>query len=204
VLWLGLLDEERGHRVADRLMQPDLFSGWGLRTLSSDHPAYDPYSYQRGSVWPHDTMIAAAGMRRHGRVEDAWRLVDGMLAAVTSFERVQMPELFAGLPRRRPDVPVPYQQANVPQAWAAGSIFQAVRLLLGLEPDMPSRRIYLDPVLPPWCPELKVHNVRVGNQRLAISARRNSDGSCDVSVDGGRSDIDVVHGRPPWLALPAS
>jgi hypothetical protein len=59
-------------------------------------------------------------------------------------------------------------------------------------------------VLPPWCPELKVHNVGVGNQRLAISARRNSDGSCDVSVDGGRSDIDVVHGRPPWLELPAA
>jgi glycogen debranching enzyme len=150
-------------------------------------------------------MIAANGMRRYGRVEDAWRLVDGMLAAVTSFERVQMPELFAGLPRRRPDVPVPHQQANVPQAWAAGSIFQAVRLLLGLEPDMPSRRLYLDPVLSPWCPELKVHNVRVGNQRLAISARRQSDGSCDVnvSVDGGRSDIEVVRGRPPWLELPA-
>jgi glycogen debranching enzyme len=204
VLWLGLLDEARGQRVADRLMQPDLFSGWGLRTLSSDHPAYDPHSYQRGSVWPHDTMIAAAGLRRYGRVEDAWRLVDGMLAAVTSFERMQMPELFAGLPRRRPDVPVPYQQANVPQAWAAGSIFHAVRLLLGLEPDMPSRRLYLDPVLPPWCPELKVHNVRVGNQRLAINARRQADGSCDVSVDGDRGDIDVVHGRPPWLELPAS
>jgi hypothetical protein len=101
-------------------------------------------------------------------------------------------------------VPVPYQQANVPQAWAAGSIFHAVRLLLGLEPDMPSRRLYLDPVLPPWCPELKVHNVRVGNQRLAINARRQPDGSCAVSVDGDRGDIDVVHGRPPWLELPAS
>jgi glycogen debranching enzyme len=149
-------------------------------------------------------MIAAAGLRRYGRVEDAWRLVDGMLAAATSFERVQMPELFAGLPRRQPDVPVPYQQANVPQAWAAGSIFQAVRLLFGLEPDMPSRRLYLDPVLPPWCPELTLHNVRVGNERLNIRAWRHSDGSCDVSVDGDRGDIEVVHGRPPWLELPAS
>ena len=63
VLWLGLLDEERGRRVVDRLMRADLFSGWGLRTLSTDHPSYDPHSYQRGSVWPHDTMIAAAPAR---------------------------------------------------------------------------------------------------------------------------------------------
>ena len=94
--------------------------------------------------------------------------------------------------------------STCPQAWAAGSVFHAVRLFLGLEPDMPSRRIYLDPALPPWCPELKVRNVRVGNQRLAIKAWRHSDGSCDVSVDGNHAGIDVVHGRPPWLEFPPS
>jgi glycogen debranching enzyme len=202
VLWLGMLDESRGHHVADRLMQPDLFSGWGLRTLSTGHPSYDPHSYQRGSVWPHDTMIAADGLRRYGRIEDSWRLIEGMLAAVSSFEDNQMPELFAGLPRRHPDVPVPYQQANVPQAWAAGSIFHAVRILLGLEPDAPSRRIYLDPALPPWCPELTVQNLRFGGQRLTISARRLPDGSCDVSVDGHSGDVTIVRGRPPWRELP--
>jgi glycogen debranching enzyme len=201
VLWLGMLDEQRGHRVADRLMQPDLFSGWGLRTLSSDHPAYDPHSYQRGSVWPHDTVIAADGLRRYGRTEDAWRLIEGMLAAVSAFEQTQMPELFAGLTRRHPDVPVPYQRANVPQAWAAGSIFHSVRILLGLEPDAPARRIYLDPALPSWCPELKLQNVRVAERRLAISARRRGDGSCDVSVDG-QGDLTIVRGRPPWRELP--
>jgi glycogen debranching enzyme len=202
VLWLGMLDESRGYQVADRLMQPDLFSGWGLRTLSTGHPSYDPHSYQRGSVWPHDTMIAADGLRRYGRIEDSWRLIEGMLAAVSSFEDNQMPELFAGLPRRHPDVPVPYQQANVPQAWAAGSIFHAVRILLGLEPDAPSRRIYLDPALPPWCPELTVQNLRFGGQRLTISARRLPDGSCDVSVDGHSGDVTIVRGRPPWRELP--
>ncbi len=195
---------ERGERVADRLMQADLFSGWGLRTLSTEHPSYDPYSYQRGAVWPHDTMIAAAGLRRYGRIEDAWRLVDGVLAAVTSFERIQMPELFCGLPRRHPGVPVPYQRANVPQAWAAGSIFMGVRLLLGLEPDAPQGRIYLDPALPPWCPELTIRNVRIGAHRLAIRAWRRPDGSCEASVEGNRAGLEVVRGRPPWLQLPSA
>lgn len=204
VLWQGMLDKQRGQRVAERLMKQDLFSGWGLRTLSSDHPAYDPHAYQRGSVWPHDTMIAAAGLRRYGRVDDAWRLVDGLLAAVISFERAQMPELFTGLPRQRPGVPVPYEQANVPQAWAAGAIFHAVRLLLGLEPDAPGRRIYIDPILPPWCPELKLDNVRVGDHRLTIRAWRRPDGSCDASIDGGGAGMALVIGQPPWLKLPAS
>ena len=100
----------------------DLFTGFGLRTLSSDHPSYDPHSYQRGSVWPHDTMIAAAGMRRYGRDEEAWRLIDGILEAASAFDGFQLPELFAGLQRQPLDAPVPYERANVPQAWAAGSV----------------------------------------------------------------------------------
>jgi glycogen debranching enzyme len=201
VLWLGLLDEERGRRVVDRLMGADLFSGWGLRTLSADHPSYDPHSYQRGSVWPHDTMIAAAGMRRYGRLGDAWRVVDGLVSAVSSFERLQMPELFSGLQRRQPDAPVPYERANVPQAWAAGSVFHAVRMLLGLDPDVPNGRVYIDPVLPPWCPELTVDNLRIGDDRFSISAWR-ADGACEVAVDGGRSPLAVVRGAAPWMELP--
>ena len=204
VLWLGMLDERRGRAVADRLMRPDLFSGWGLRTLSSDHPSYDPYSYQRGSVWPHDTMIAAAGLRRYGRIEDSWRLIDGLLDAVSSFERLQMPELFSGLERVRPDVPVPFEKANVPQAWAAGSIFHAVRILLGIEPDLPNGRVYIDPMLPPWCPELTVDNVRIGTTRWRISARVRPDGTHEVEVDNSAPGLCVVRGSPPWMELPTA
>jgi glycogen debranching enzyme len=202
VLWQGMLDRRRGERVADRLMRADLFTGWGLRTLSSDHPSYDPHSYQRGSVWPHDTMIGAAGLFRYGRTEDGWRLVDGLLDSVSSFDRLQMPELFSGLERRRPDVPVPYESANVPQAWAAGSIFQAVRVLLGLYPDVPNGRLYVAPVLPPWCPELTLDNVRIGADRFRISAARRPDGGSEVSVDSDASTLVLVRGAPPWMALP--
>jgi len=201
-LWLGMVGLERGDAIARRLMQPDVYSGWGLRTLSTTHPRFDPHSYQRGSVWPHDTMLAAAGMRRYDRLEDCWRLIDGLLDAVASFEHRQMPELFAGLARRAPDVPVPYEKANVPQAWSAGVVFHAVRVLLGLEPDVPNGRIYLDPALPPWCPELRIENVRVGNDRLSIRAARTPSGYTDVEVSSLNGALRVVRGRSPWLACP--
>jgi glycogen debranching enzyme len=180
-------------------MHDDLFTGWGLRVLSSEHPAYDPHSYQRGSVWPHDTMIAAEGLRRYGLVEPSWRLIDGLLSAVTSFETVQMPELFAGLAREDPDVPIPYGRANVPQAWSAGTLFAAVRILLGLQPDVPAGRVYVDPQLPPWCPTLDLENVRIGDSRCRIRAWRAANGACEVDV---QAPFEVVRGRPGWMALP--
>jgi len=198
-LLTGILDKQRAAAVAERLFQPDLFTGWGLRTLSSEHPAYDPHSYQCGSVWPHDTMIAAAGLRRYGRIEDAWRLIDGLLAAVSAFERNQMPELFAGLTRSDPDVPIPYEQANVPQAWAAGAIFMAVRILLGLEPDVPNGVVHIDPALPPWCPELEVENARIGARRVDIAAWRRPDGTSDAQVTVHGSGLDIIRGPAPWL-----
>jgi glycogen debranching enzyme len=202
-LWMGILDRERGRRVGERLLEPDLFSGWGLRTLSDVHPAYDPHSYQRGTVWPHDTVIAAAGLRRYGLVEHAWRLLDGLLAAVMSFAYVQMPELFSGLPRQHLGVPIPYRQANVPQAWGAGGVLHIVRVLLGLEPDMPAGRLYVDPALPPWCPTISVEHLRVGRHRVRLVAHRRTDGStaCDVDVPAG---VEVVRGTPPWLQLAQS
>src|SRR5205823_9152631 len=87
-LWMGILDEERGRLAGKRLMQPDMFTGWGVRTLSDQHPSYDPHSYQRGSVWPHDSVIAAAGLRRYGLNEEAWTILDGLLAAVMCFEDI--------------------------------------------------------------------------------------------------------------------
>ena len=200
-LWSGILDRQRGHIVADRLMQADLFSGWGLRTLATGHPRYDPHSYQRGSVWPHDTMIAAAGLIRYGRAADAWRLVDGLLAAVVTLERTQMPELFAGVERRPLDAPVPYASANAPQAWAAGAVFHAVRILLGLEPDVPSGAVYVDPALPPWCPTLRLENVRIGAQRFTINAVRERDGASRVDVEASPGPLEVIRGRPARLGL---
>jgi glycogen debranching enzyme len=199
-LWMGILDEERGRVAGERLLRPDLFTGWGLRTLSDRHPSYDPHSYQRGSVWPHDTVIAAAGLRRYGLVEQAWTLLDGLLSAVMCFEDIQMPELFAGLPRKEFAVPVPYRMANVPQAWSAGCVLQMVRVLLGLEPDLPNGRVYIDPALPPWCPSFELRKLQMGSHELALSVTRQPDGSSHVDAQG-TPGLEIVHGTAPWLSL---
>jgi len=200
-LWMGILDERRGRTAGRRLMQPDMFTGWGLRTLSDHHPSYDPHSYQRGSVWPHDSVIAAAGLRRYGLDEEAWTILDGLLAAVMCFEDIQMPELFAGLPKSEFAVPVPYRMANVPQAWAAGSVLHMVRVLLGLEPDMPERRVYLDPALPAWCSRLELRKLRLGREEVTISVERKPDG--EHSIDGVAKGLEIVRGVPPWLEIAA-
>jgi glycogen debranching enzyme len=181
-------------------MKPDVFNGWGLRTLSEDHPSYDPHSYQRGSVWPHDSVMAAAGLRRYGLLEEAWQILDGLLTAVMCFEDIQMPELFAGLRRSESAVPVPYRMANVPQAWAAGAVLHMVRILLGLEPDVPAGKMYIDPALPPWCPTLTLHNLHVGRHDVQVRAERAADGTCSVEVDAP-AGFEVVRGTPPWLQV---
>jgi len=199
-LWMGILDAERGRIAGRRLLEPDLFTGWGLRVLSAQHPSYDPHSYQRGSVWPHDTVIAAAGLRRYGLVEEAWTLLDGVLSAVMCFEDIQMPELFAGLPKKEFAVPVPYRMANVPQAWSAGCVVQMVRILLGVEPDLAAGRVYLDPALPPWCPSFELGNLRLGRHELRLSVQRQEDGTCLVDADATHG-LEIVRGVPPWLDL---
>ncbi len=198
-LWMGIVDQERGRAAGRRLMQPDMFTGWGLRVLSDQHPSYDPHSYQRGSVWPHDSVIAAAGLRRYGMSEDAWAILDGLLAAVMCFEDIQMPELFAGLSRGESAVPVPYRMANVPQAWAAGSVLHMVRILLGLEPDVPAGRIYLDPALPAWCSRLELRKLRLGEHEVHLKVERKPDGR--HSVDADAPGLEIVRGTPPWLEL---
>lgn len=198
-LWTGIIPPGEADPVVRRLMAPDLFSGWGLRTLSSQHPAFDPHSYQRGSVWPHDTVIAADGMIRHGHAEASWQLLDGILAAAAAFDGFQLPELFSGLTRADGDVPVPYPHANRPQAWASGCIFHALRAILGLHPDLPAGRIYVHPRLPPWCPELSLQGIRVGQGHLSVSARRRRDGSIQITSRVSGVGAEVVESDPPWL-----
>jgi glycogen debranching enzyme len=200
-LWMGILDEQRGRAAGRRLMQPALFTGWGIRTLSDHHPSYDPHSYQRGSVWPHDSVIAAAGLRRYGLIDEAMTVLDGLLAAVMCFEDIQMPELFAGLPKNEFAVPVPYRMANVPQAWAAGAVLHMVQILLGLEPDMPAHRIYLDPALPAWCPRLEMRNLRLGSHVVRLLVERQPDGRHRVEADA--SGLEIVRGTPPWHQIAA-
>ncbi|WP_158237350.1 amylo-alpha-1,6-glucosidase [Halegenticoccus soli] len=134
-LWSGIVPESRADRVVDRLVSDDAFSGWGLRTVSAEHAAYNPQSYHRGSVWPHDTSLVALGMARYGRTGAAERVATGLVEAAIARGNDRLPELFAGFDRDETDVPVPYGVACEPQAWAAAAPFACLRAVGGATPS---------------------------------------------------------------------
>ena len=134
-LWAGMLRPDRAEAVVERLMAPDMFNGWGIRTLSSEMARYHPVSYHNGSVWPHDNSIIAAGFARYGYADRSNELLAGLFDAAAASPDNRLPELFAGYPRRAASFPVPYPAANAPQAWAAGAILYGVEILLRLKPD---------------------------------------------------------------------
>lgn len=188
-LWSGIVRPDRARRVVERLMAPDMWSGWGIRTLSAEHPSYNPYSYQNGSIWPHDNAIIALGFRRYGFAAEAGRIARDLNEAASHFALNQMPELYAGLTRTMNGFPVQYIGANVPQAWAAGSVFMTMHAMLGLRPDAPNGRLEIDPVLPPWLPDLTLLGLRLGNESFDIHFRREADGT---SYEVLRGDSSVI------------
>ncbi|MCY0386673.1 trehalase family glycosidase [Robbsia sp. Bb-Pol-6] len=192
-LWSGIVPEDRARRVVARLMQPDMFSGWGIRTLSSDHAAFNPYAYQKGAVWPHDNGMIAQGMQRYGFAAEAGTVAKAIFEAGEFFALGKMPELYAGLTRDATNFPVQYLGANVPQAWAAGSIFSLVQAMLGLEPDAPARKLYVDPCLPVWLKDVTLRACRVGDQTFDIRFWREDDGTTRFQVLKG--DAAAVSAR---------
>jgi glycogen debranching enzyme len=173
LLWAGAISPEQAHAVRDVLMGEAMWSGWGIRTLAEGHPGYNPLGYHVGSVWPHDTAMIAAGMRRYGFDADFEAIFEGLLEAASLFPDHRMPELFGGFPRREGDAPVPYPVACRPQAWAAGAIPQLLTAGLGLEPDAPARRLrVVRPLLPPWVETLSVEGLRVGAASVDLRFER--------------------------------
>ncbi len=167
-LYSGIVPKERAGRVVARLMAPDMNSGWGIRTLSSQHVSYNPYTYQLGSVWPHDNAIIAAGCKRYGFHAEAAHIARDISGAASHFLLNQVPELYAGIPRDGTAFPVQYRGANVPQAWAAGSAFMLLHTLLGIEHDAPGGVLHVDPMLPEWLPDVTLYGLRLGQQEFDI------------------------------------
>ncbi|HJS87774.1 MAG TPA: glycogen debranching N-terminal domain-containing protein [Acetobacteraceae bacterium] len=174
-LFSGIVPPDRAERVMRRLMAPDMNSGWGIRTLSSRHPAFNPYSYQNGSVWPHDNGIIAEGFKRYGFHAEAAEIARDITIASSHFQLSQVPELYSGVQRTDGGFPVQYLGANVPQAWAAGSAFMLVLALLGIQPDAPNDRLYVDPWLPDWLPDITLTDLRVGRHVLDLRFVRERD-----------------------------
>lgn len=173
----GIIDDDKAEAVASRLMMPDLFSGWGIRTLSSGHAAFNPFGYHIGSVWPASNAMIGFGFKRHGFNAQLHRLAQGIFDAAQIFELGRLPEVFGGHARdRQHPHPGIYPQACSPQAWSAGAIVLLVQSMLGLIPVAPRQTLIIDPDLPEWLPELSIKNIRVGNARLGLRFRRDASG----------------------------
>lgn len=197
-LWSGIADPEKAVRTARRLLREDMWSGWGIRTLSANNPAYNPLSYQRGSVWPQDNGIIVEGLKRYGLANEANKVIHGIFDAIKHFSAYRPPEVFAGTKRRGDfDFPVLYPQgANIPQAWATGSIFHMLRSILGLRADAPHGCLYVRPTLPDWLPDLEIQRLRVGACSLDIRFWREGEKShwqlVDARADRPENVIQVL------------
>ncbi len=153
LLWSGIVDDRRAAATVRRLLRPDLFTGWGVRTMSSDDEGYNPLRYHTGTVWPHDTALVAEGMRRYGFRDEAGRLAVALLDAAAAFGN-QLPEVFAGFERDNSETPIEYPGALKPQSWAAGAPLLALRTLLGL--DAANGKARARPHLPPSLRKLRL------------------------------------------------
>ncbi|HVW27470.1 MAG TPA: glycogen debranching N-terminal domain-containing protein [Polyangiaceae bacterium] len=183
VLTTGIADPLRARRVADRLFEADLFSGWGVRTLSSDHPAYNPWSYHRGSVWPAENAFFVYGMARYGLYVQMHALARAQFEASALFELHRLPEVFAGHPRdAEHPFPAIYPRANSPQSWSSSAIVMLVRAMLGIAPYAPLDALLVDPHLPEWLPEITLHGLRVGRSSVSIRFWRTPTGDTEFEV----------------------
>jgi glycogen debranching enzyme len=194
LLWARAIPPARARAVRDALMSDAMFSGWGIRTLGRGEAGFNPVGYHLGTVWPHDTAIVAAGLRRYGFDEEFNQLFEGLLEAASHAEGYRLPELFAGFSRAQYETPVPYPVACHPQAWAAGAIPYMLISGLGLEADALEGRLRVRrPSLPRWVNRVEVKDLFVGGSRVGLVFERTGSGDqvalTDVRIDG---DLEVV------------
>ena len=189
LLWSEAVTSDRGARVVTRLLEADMWSGWGVRTLSAAHVSYNPLSYQLGSVWPHDNAILAHGFARYGHADEAGQIGRALFDAAERFQYRRFPEVYAGLARDEASFPVQYLGANVPQAWASGAVIHLLSAFLGLEPDAANQRLAVRPALPDWLDEIVLTNLRVGDASVDLRVTRDH-----VSIERQSGEVDVCSG----------
>ncbi|RPJ49772.1 MAG: amylo-alpha-1,6-glucosidase, partial [Acidobacteria bacterium] len=195
----GIVDADLVPRIVNRLMSPELFTGWGIRTLSDQNPGYNPYSYHRGSVWPVENGTFALGFLRYGLFDEMQALCKAQFEAASLFGYHRLPELFAGHPRN-PGHPFPglYPNANSPQAWSASAVFSMLQALLGLYPYAPLRVLAVDPHLPEWLPEITLRNLSVGDATVDLRFRRDDDGRSDYAILDQKGRLHIIRQPSPW------
>ena len=179
-------------RVGQALLQPELFSGWGIRTVGAAEPRYNPMGYHVGSVWPHDNALIAFGMARYGMASEVARIFGGLFDAAMYFDLHRIPELFCGFPRDEGQGPILYPVACAPQAWSAAAVFLMFQSCLGLKIDAIESRISLTrPCLPPFLSRARIMNLQVGCASVDLLIVRH-ERDVTVNVLRRKGDIDVA------------
>ena len=194
LLFTCAISKDRCRAVVARLMQEDMSSGWGWRTLSQDEPTFNPLSYHRGSVWPHDNSLIAHGMALNEFRQPAIEILTALFQAALNFRNYRLPELYCGVQRREHDEPVHYPVSCSPQAWASGSWFLMLSSILGIRPSAPQKELnIINPELPEWLDYLRIRNLRIGNSRVGLDFTRHRDRTfCNVvEVEGDRLLVNV-------------
>jgi glycogen debranching enzyme len=195
LLFTRIVARDRARAVTQRLMRADMFSGWGWRTLSADERTFNPLSYHRGSVWPHDNSIIAHGMCLNEFRGQAMEVFTSLFQAALRFRDYRLPELFCGVQRRHEDDPVHYPVSCSPQAWASGAMFLMLSSLLGIRPSAPRKELNIvNPMLPEWLEHLNLRHLRIGKTRVDLDfTRRGTRTFCNlVNLEGDRLQVNVV------------
>jgi glycogen debranching enzyme len=195
LLFTRMLPQDRAKAVTQRFMREDMFSGWGWRTMSRDERIFNPLSYHRGSVWPHDNSLIVHGMALYEFREPANQLFTSLFQAALNFRDYRLPELFCGIERREHDEPVQYPVSCSPQAWASGSIFLILMSVLGIRPSAQRRELNIvNPELPGFLEHLSIRNMRVGGSRVGLDfTRRGERTFCNVvDIEGDKLLVNVA------------
>jgi glycogen debranching enzyme len=191
VLWSGIADDQYARQTATRLLSPEMFNNWGIRTLSTEAIHYNPLGYHLGTVWPHDNSLIAAGFKRYKLDEAGLRLLTGMVEAAEHFDGNRLPELFAGFSKNDYGTPVSYPLACQPQAWAAGALPYLLSTLLGLEADAFSKKLSIvRPMLPENVNKIEIRRTSVAGAEIDLVFERSADG-VEVRVSSIQGELDV-------------
>jgi len=191
----GIAVPERAARLAQTALSPEMFSGWGLRTVRAGEARFNPMSYHNGSIWPHDTALGALGLARYDRKDGVVRLVEGLFAAAQQFELRRLPELFCGFTRRTDEPPTRYPTACAPQAWASASVFLLIQAMLGIEIDARRKRVtFRQPRLPDSLDWVRIRNLVVGGAEIDVLCERRGE-DAGVSVLRRRGEVALVTER---------
>jgi glycogen debranching enzyme len=202
----GIISSELVTPTVERLFAPDMCSGWGIRTLSARHLAYNPYSYHRGSVWPAENAAIAVGLRRYGFTDRVAELMHAQMRIAERFQFARLPEVMCGHgeSEAQPFPPV-YPKSCSPQAWSAGAPLILLQMVLGIYPYAPEGVLFLDPALPEWLTNLRLERLQVGEANLDLEFFRTPEGRSEYRVTRLEGKLRLIRQPSPWsvFARPA-